>query len=178
MFVLRTARLVLRDFQRADLAAYAELAGDPHTKRFHSEDEATPEKAEQLLNLFLAWAEEQPRQRFQLAITLPSGELLGSCGVRVTSASERQASFGCELAREYWGRGYAEEGSRAVIDYGFRHLGLHRIYAETIAENEAAVRLAQKLGMRVEGVLRENRRFQGRWWSTTVLAVLESEWRL
>jgi RimJ/RimL family protein N-acetyltransferase len=176
MFVLRTTRLALRDFQRSDLAAYAELCRDPRMRRFHSGDEAAPGEAEQLLDLFIGWAREEPRHRFQLAITLPSGELLGSCGVRVTSEVERQASFGCELAPTSWGKGYAEEAGRAVIDYGFRELGLHRIYAETVAENEAAVRLAEKLGMRVEGVLRENRWFRGRWWSTTILAVLESEW--
>ncbi len=37
--------------------------------------------------------------------------------------------------------------------------------------------LAEKLGMRVEGELRENRWFRGRWWSTAILSILESEWR-
>ena len=176
MLAIRTQRLILRDFQRADLQAYGELRARLHFQRFSPEEDASPEKAEQLLDMFITWANEQPRQHFQLAVTLPSGEIIGSCGVRVASESERQGSFGCELGQAYWGSGYAYEAGRAMIEYGFRKLGLHRIYAETIAENERAVRLAQKLGMREEGVLRENRWFKDRWWSTVVLSLLESEW--
>ena len=62
-----------------------------------------------------------------------------------------------------------------MIGYGFEELGLHRICAEVIEENAAAVGLAERLGMRREGTLRENRWFRGRWWNTAILSVLESE---
>lgn len=176
MLVIRTERLVLRDFQQADLEAYGELRSHMTFQHFYPEEDAAPEKAEQLLGMFLKWAVEKPRRGFQLAITLPSGEIIGSCGVRVVSASEHQGSFGCELGQAHWGKGYAYEAGRVMIAYGFRELDLHRIYAETIVGNEAAVRLAQKLGMREEGVLHENRWFKNRWWSTKILALLESEW--
>lgn len=176
MFAVRTDRLLLRDFCPADLSAYARLRARPASWRLSPEEDARPEKAEELLRLFLAWAEEQPRLRYQLAVVLPSEGLIGSVGVRVASVSERQGSFGCELDPRHWGRGYAREAARAVIGYGFRELGLHRVYAETLEENAAAIRLAEGLGMRREGTLRENRWFGGRWWNTAILSVLESEW--
>jgi len=178
MLVIRTQRLILRDFQYDDFQAYGKLRSTLHFQRFYPEEDASLEKVEQLLGMFITWANEQPRQRFQLAVTLPSDKIIGSCGVRVTSESEHQGSFGCELGQAYWGMGYAYEAGRAMIEYGFREMGLHRIYAETIAENEMARRLAQKLGMREEGILRENRWFKDRWWSTVVLSLLESEWML
>lgn len=167
----QTNRLVLRDFQRTDLSAYQELCSHPEFRRFYPEQDASPEETEQRLSMFIAWADEQPRRHFQLAIIRSSNELIGSCGVRITSEAERQGSFGCELGRAYWGRGYAYEAGHTVIQFGFRTLGLHRIWADTIVENEAAVRLAEKPGMRLEGVLRDNRRFRGRWWSTRALIV-------
>jgi RimJ/RimL family protein N-acetyltransferase len=176
LLTIQTDRLVLRDFQHADLSAYQELCSDPEFQRFYPELDAAPGETERRLSMFIAWADEQPRRRFQLAITRSSNELIGSCGVRITSEAERQGSFGCELGRPYWGMGYAYEAGRTMMEFGFRKLGLHRIWAETIAENEAAARLAGKLGMHLEGVLRDNRWFRGRWWSTKVLAVLESEW--
>ena len=175
---IKTGRLVLRDFKQTDLPAYQKLCSHSDFQQFYSEEDATPEKVEQLLNMFIGWTTEQPRTKFQLAIELPTEILIGSCGVRVTSVEEKQGTFGCELSRTHWGRGYALEASRAVINFGFTGLGLHRIYAETNSENLAAIALAKKLGMRVEGELKENKRFRGRWWNTTILSILESEWRL
>ena len=176
MLAIRTDRLLLRDFRLADLPAYTELRARPAFRRFSPEGDAHPAKAEELLRLFLAWSEERPRLQYQLAVVLPPGEVIGSVGVRVDSVSERQGSFGCELDPRHWGRGYAREAARAVIGYGFRELDLHRVYAETLEENAAAIGLAEGLGMRREGTLRENRQFGGRWWNTTILSVLESEW--
>ena len=176
MLAIQTDRLLLRDFRLSDLPAYANLLAHPASRQFSSEEDAHTEKAEELLRLFLAWSEERPRLRYQLAIVLPSQDVIGSVGIRIVSMSERQGSFGCELNPRHWGRGYAREAARAMIGYGFRELGLHRIYAETLEENAAAISLAEGLGMQQEGTLLENRRFRGRWWNTMILSVLETEW--
>ncbi len=139
--VINTERLVLRDFTQTDLPAYQALCSHSDFQRFYSEDDAAPEKAAQLLKMFTGWATEQPRTKFQLAIEIPSAELIGSCGVRITSVDEKQGTFGCELDRAHWGKGYALEASRAVINYGFAELNLHRIYAETNSENIPAIAL-------------------------------------
>lgn len=177
VLAIRTDRLLLRDFRPEDLPAYAELRAHPDSRRFSAEEEAHPGGVEELFGMFLTWSRERPRHRNQLAIVVPPGEVVGSVGIRVTSETNRQGSFGCELDPRFWGRGYALEAARAMLDYGFRELGLHRIHADTLEENAAAVNLAEKLGMRREGTLRENRRFGGRWWNTVVLSVLESEWQ-
>jgi RimJ/RimL family protein N-acetyltransferase len=65
----------------------------------------------------------------------------------------------------------------AVIALGFENLDLHRIYAETISENRATIALAKRQGMLVEGILREYQYFKGRWWDTTILSLLRTEWR-
>lgn len=176
MLIIRTDRLLLRDFSPEDLSAYAKSRAHPGSRRFSSEEDATPDRAEELLRLFILWSEERPRLRYQLAVVLPPHEVIGSVGVRADPASEGQGSFGCELDPRRWARGYAREAARAMIGYGFRELGLHRVYAETLEENAGAIRLAEGLGMRREGTLLENRRFGGRWWSTAVLSVLECEW--
>lgn len=176
MLLIRTDRLLVRDFRPADLSAYARLRAHPGSQRFSPEDDAHPDRAEELLRLFLAWSQERPRLGYQLGIVLPSEGLIGSVGVRLTSVPERQGSFGCELHPRHWGCGYARESAHAVIDYGFRELRLRRIYADTLEENVAAIGLARALGMRHEGTLRENRWFKGRWWNMTILSVLESEW--
>ena len=114
----------------------------------------------------MTWAAETPRLRYQLAIEEPAAGLIGSCSVRITAPDRVDASFGCELAREHWGKGYGLEAGRAMMDFAFAELGLNRIHAETHVQNKVALMLAQKLGMRVEGCHDD----------TVTLAILSPEW--
>ena len=65
------------------------------------------------------------------------------------------------LGRPFWGRGYATEAARAVIEYGFSVLNLHRIYAMHFSRNPASGRVMEKCGMVHEGRFREHVRKWG-----------------
>ena len=120
----------------------------------------------------------KPRRRFQLAIVLrDDGRLIGNCGIRRKPDNEWEADIGYELSPRYWGRGYATEAARAMVDFGFRHLGLRRISSWCIADNVASARVLERLGFVQEGRLRRNEFFKGRWWDTLLYAVLAEEWR-
>ena len=63
-----------------------------------------------------------------------------------------------------------------MVDYGFRVLGLERIYANYLARNPASGRVLHKLGLQQEGLLRRHRRKFGRYEDLVVCGVLKSEW--
>jgi RimJ/RimL family protein N-acetyltransferase len=177
MVTLKTDKLILREFKEADLDDYRLIRRNPDFQQYYSEEDSKIEKSDYLLHLFISQAYEKPRTCYQLAIENEAGNLMGSCGIRIVSIEDKKGSFGCELAKEYWNQGFSLIASRTMIDFAFKMLGLHRIYAETISENKAAVALAKKLGMRIEGEFRENRFFRGKWWNTLLLGILSSEWR-
>ena len=115
---------------------------------------------------------------FQLSITLPDdNRVIGSCGIRRKPDNDWEGDIGYELAPKYWGRGYATEAALAIVDFGFRELGLHRVSSWCIADNAASARVLEKVGLRLEGRLRENEYFKERWWDTLLYGLLESEWR-
>jgi RimJ/RimL family protein N-acetyltransferase len=127
--------------------------------------------------MFLVQQQEQPRTKFQLAITLKSSpQLIGNCGIRLKSSNAFEGGIGYELSPEHWGRGYATEAARAIVAFGFMQLKLHRISSWCIAENVGSAHVLQKLGMRSEGRLRENEFFKGRWWDTLLFGILDYEW--
>jgi [ribosomal protein S5]-alanine N-acetyltransferase len=171
---LATANLLLRDFMASDLGAYQALRADAKFLRFSSEEESTSDKAAQLLQLFIEQSKASPRTKFQLAITSKVGTLIGSCGVRTEAPG--LASIGCEVGRQWHGRGVAREAGLAIIDFGFRELQLDKIYAETIPENLAALRLCHALGLQVARELPERRNFKGRDWTVLVLEMSRAEW--
>lgn len=178
MFTIETERLILRDFASGDFEAFYATSNDPVYRRYYAEQETTRAFWEERFERILAGTGTVERTMYQLAICLQNGELIGTCGVRIESQEHQQASFGCAIGREYWGQGYAYEASRSLIDYGFSSLSIQRIYAETISENVRARALAARLGMKLEGELRQHKYFKGRWWNTVIYAVLKDEWQV
>lgn len=81
------------------------------------------------------------------------GALLGAMGLHVAPA-HASAELGYWIGEPYWGRGYATEAGRAVLEFGFTTLGLHRIHAHHMLRNPQSGRVMEKLGMRFEGILR------------------------
>ncbi len=116
------------------------------------------------------------RYKFQLALTLKeNGKLIGNAGVRKENASDHQAELGYEINPQFWGQGYASEAARAMRDFGFQKLGLHRIWANCLKENGASRRVLEKIGMRLEGILRDHEFFKERYWDTCLYAILVDE---
>jgi RimJ/RimL family protein N-acetyltransferase len=88
-----------------------------------------------------------------------------------------QGDIGYELSPKHWGRGYATEAARAIVRFGFTELKLYRIWSWCIADNVGLARVLEKVGMRLEGRLRDKEYLKGRWWDTLLYAILEHEWR-
>jgi RimJ/RimL family protein N-acetyltransferase len=175
---IATDRLVLREFITDDWPALLAYQRDPRYLRLYPWTERTVAEVQALVQMFVDQRSEQPRRKFQLAITFPDGgQVIGNCGIRRKPENDWEADIGYELAPEYWGRGYATEAALAIVDFGFRELGLHRVSSWCIADNAASARVLERVGLRPEGRLRENEYFKGRWWDTLLYGLLESEWR-
>ncbi len=175
-----TRHLVLRDFQAGDLESMLAYQRDPRYLRYYAVGRVSniADQGRSLLQSFLAAQKEQPRTRYQLAITLrDDGSLIGNAGVRKSSPDATEGDMGCEIAPDYWGRGYATEATRSVLEFGFEQLGLHRIGASTMAPNAGARRVLEKLGMTLEGELRETTLLADGWANSVIYGILDHEWR-
>lgn len=174
---LTTQRLVLREFVAEDWPAVLTYQSDPQYLRYYEWTERTEADVRTFVQRFLDWQAEEPRIKYQLAITLPGdGRLIGNCGLRLAEAGAQVGDLGYEIAPIYWGQGYATEAATAIMRFGFEELCLHRIWSHTVGENVASQRVLEKLGMRYEGRLREAQWYKGRWWDTVVYGILAEEW--
>jgi 3-dehydroquinate dehydratase/shikimate dehydrogenase len=145
--VLRTTRLLLRRWREEDRTAFAELNADPRVMEWfpstltRSESDALADRIVQRLNDqdWGFWAAEAPGVAdFIGFIGLnPADDTLGYPGVEV----------GWRLAASHWGCGYASEGARATLDYGFRTLALDEIVSFTSVGNARSRRVMEKIGM-------------------------------
>ena len=84
-----------------------------------------------------------------------SGKLIGTCGFSAMNANDRCAEIGYVLSPDFQHVGYGLEAVKAVIEFGFSKLGLHRIEARYIVGNERSAHLLAKCGFVEEGIKRE-----------------------
>jgi len=174
---LETNRLILREFEESDWTAVLAYQSDPLYLRYYHWSDRTPGNVRAFVNMFLDFQRERPRTKFQLAMFLKEkNELIGNCGIRINDSELREANIGYELDSRFWGNGYATEAARVILRFGFEELGLHRVYATTLAVNKGSARVLEKLGMRLEARELEKEFIKGRWLDSLTYAILEREW--
>jgi RimJ/RimL family protein N-acetyltransferase len=88
-----------------------------------------------------------------LTETRAEGTPVGMCGL-IKRDSLPDVDIGFAFLPRYWKQGFAFESARAIIDYGYREIGLRRIVAITQPDNRASIRLLERLGLRFERVVR------------------------
>ena len=153
---LTTERLVLRPFALEDAAEVTRLVSDRRIADTtlnipHPYDEGTA----------AAWIgmHEEAAERDEgltLAVTEgSSGRLVGAVALSI-NRPHRRGELGYWTGVEHWGRGYATEASRAMLDYAFGTLALSRVVAHCRTRNEGSWRVMEKLGMQREGRLRQH----------------------
>ncbi|WP_269433171.1 GNAT family N-acetyltransferase [Paenibacillus sp. FJAT-27812] len=73
-------------------------------------------------------------------------------------------------------KGFATEAAKALLEFGFRELGLHRIFATCRPDNLGSAKVLQKIGMSYEGHIREHKRHNEKWLDSHQYSILESEY--
>ena len=153
--VLVTKRLILRDFRSSDAADVLTFRGDPIVQKF--DDPVIHTEAEAQVFMEELQAEYNNREGISWAVTLKERDVvLGAFGFHYWDSYHRRAEAGYGIARAYWGQRIATEALRAIVQFGFEQLNLHRIYARTIADNHESVRLLERFGFQREGTQREH----------------------
>jgi RimJ/RimL family protein N-acetyltransferase len=149
---LKTPRLLLRPWRPEDRDPFAEMSADPAVMEYfpsllsRAESDASADRAEAAFAQrgFGFWAVEIPGEASFagfIGLTVPWFE------AHFTPCVE----IGWRLAHRFWGKGYATEGARAALDFGFERLGLQEIVSYAVAANTRSIRVMEKIGMKFSG---------------------------
>jgi RimJ/RimL family protein N-acetyltransferase len=147
---LRTPRLLLRAWRDEDLEPFAAMNADAEVLEHFPSGPMTRDESDALVERFVArwrddghapWAVER----------LGDGEFLGFIGLATAHFDARftpAVEVGWRLARDAWGHGYATEGGRASVEWGFETLGLPEVVSFTTPGNVRSRAVMERLGMR------------------------------
>jgi RimJ/RimL family protein N-acetyltransferase len=146
--LIRTERLILREWRDEDLDPFAALNADPAVmewfpsvlSREESDAAAARIRAELAERGFGLWAVEAPGVAPFIGFT-------GLSAPRFEARFTPCVEIGWRIARAHWGRGYAPEAAGAALGFGFERLGLAEIVSFTAVGNAKSRRVMEKLGM-------------------------------
>ena len=105
------------------------------------------------------------------------GRMVGGTMFRIFEPAAGLCEVGVWLAAGARGHGYVTRAVGAMLDWALLERGLHRAEWHCVPENAASRAVATRLGMTLEGTLRESWEHGGRWWDIEVWAMLADEWR-
>ena len=110
---------------------------------------------------------------------VPDGyeDAMGLFQVRQLEPGFGSAEWGFALGSPFWGRGVFLDGARAVIDFSFGVVGVHRLEARSIATNGRGNAALRKVGAIQEAILRRSFQRNGRYFDQVLWSILKEDWR-
>jgi len=176
-FSLNTGRLVLEDLAEHDLGNLTRMARDREVMRYVLVWLEDDDQIEAFLRRGIDEARRDDRISYMLAARVPgSGDFAGLTFLEIDPGSRSTGEVGIVLLRDYWSRGYAEEILRAYLAFGFKTLGLHRVFGKCDEGNHPSARLMERCGLQYEGTIREHVWLRDHWRSTRYYGMLAGEY--
>jgi RimJ/RimL family protein N-acetyltransferase len=176
---MQTQRLLLRPFEERDLEALHAMQSDEEVVRYLYFDARTLAQVRPSLSRKITQtALSGEGDGLSAAVVLrETGEFVADVSLWLVSEAHEQGEVGFVVHPAHQRRGYATEAARALLDFAFNTVALHRVIGRLEARNIASARVFEKLGMRLEAHFIENEWVKGEWQSELLYAILADEWR-
>ena len=174
--MLKGKNLSLFAVEKADLEQLRDWRNDPNfRKHFREYRELNLSQQEK-------WFETQVvADNTTLMFSIRRNEdnhLLGCCGLVYINWVHRHAGLSLYIGLDdkyIDDEGHAEESCKLILNYGFNELCLNKIWTEIYEFDEKKKALYDKFGFKQDGLLRQNYWYDGQWWDSRILSILNSE---
>lgn len=153
--IIDTPRLVLRELVPEDDTGIFELDSDPEVHTFLGKNPITHiQQAKDVIQFIRNQYIENGTGRLAV-IEKQTGAFIGWSGLKLmreeTNGHINHYDLGYRFIRKHWGKGYATETAKALVEHGFNTMGLYRINAMADAGNKASRHVLEKVGLSVKG---------------------------
>jgi diamine N-acetyltransferase len=171
--MLKGEKVTLRAIEREDLKRLHELERDVELTMLGG-DEWQPTPLAKFEKDFDKRLDEEEHARFVIEA---DGKIIGGCGLHHRNRRQGTSQFGIGIYdREYVGKGYGRDAINVLLDWAFRIQNYRRIWLETLAVNERALRSYRACGFVEEGRLRDHAYFDGAYVDVVLMGLLRPAW--
>ncbi len=174
-----TERIKLRLIDVSDLDSIHDLHSLPETDEYNAL--GIPKNIEETKSIIEPWIAENQLieiKNYTFAIDNKSnGKFIGLFGLKLGNEKYKNAEVWYKVHSNYWKKGYATESLKAVINFGFETLKLHRIEAGCAVDNIGSLKVLEKSGMFREGRGRQILPLKSGWSDNFKYSILETDER-
>ena len=150
MQIIKTSRLILRYITIRDAEALMPILGDPEVMQYSIIGVHDRQQIRQFIEQRLISYLECGFGLYAI-VHRDNQELVGYSGFFIQSIDQqREVEIGYRLAKKYWGQGLATEAAKEVLNYGQQRYNFQRFVCLIDPENTRSIRVATKLGMKLE----------------------------
>jgi len=173
---INTERLSLRWISADDVDDFFAIYSNPEVMRYWSTP-PLPDRtaAGKLIGEIHKGFEGRELLKWGIALRADN-TLIGSVTLFHLDFTHRRAEIGYALGHPYWGKGYMQETLKAVFNYAFEVLNLHRIEADVDPRNTASIKTVERLGFQREGYLRERWQVNGEIQDAFFYGLIRPDW--
>jgi len=165
----------LRPYQKTDIEDLMKWVNDEEVTRYLG-SQMTPPASRSGEEAFLEMAMTHSETHKVFAIETMAREYAGGIDLRVIDQIDRRAEVGIVIGvKDFWGRGYGTEAMRLMLRFAFGRLNLNRVSLRVFDYNQRAIKSYEKCGFIKEGLLRQDRYYDGQYHDTLVMAILRRE---
>ncbi|MEV0586448.1 GNAT family protein [Nonomuraea sp. NPDC050310] len=171
-------RLGLREVTPADVDALHAVYGDPAATEHLPFNPRSRDEVAGMVDEALGAALTEPRRLYLLAVTdVHDGKVIGVSRLHIEADHPHSAEIGLGLRSDLWGRGLGTDLIRLTLFFGFKRLGLHRIWGARSPLNVPAQLAMLMAGMVEEGRVRHHVLTPEGYRDSIVHSAIASEWR-
>lgn len=174
---IKTERLLLRQTQKYDLRALHEMRTSPRVMEYMDTEfpksiNDTQKRYEQEIESF-----SKGTSVYWTIALKDSNIMIGGAGFWKIIKEHYRAEIGYQLDNKYWRKGYSFEALKAIIEFGFKKMGLHSIEANVNPKNDPSINLLKKLGFEQEAYFKENFYYNGKFLDSAIFSLVVSNWK-
>ena len=171
-------KIYLRGLERSDLeGAYFQWLNDYDITK-HLESGIFPNSMEAMEKYFDS-IKQSPDNIFLAIIERETDRHIGNIKIGNINWVRRVADIGWLIGeKDAWGKGYGTEALKLVVDYCFRRLNLHKVFAGIAAPNLASKKMCEKVGFSLEATLRKEAYVNGEYCDVMYFGLLREEYKL
>lgn len=173
--IIETKRLLLKPYSMEDLEDYYSLMSNPivWTYSTNTPHENILQSEQQLKEILTRY--EHSCIGFYALFEKTENVYIGEAGILSINRIADRCVIGYNLLPDYWGKGYATEIAKSLIEYAFDELQVERVEALAHKSNMASCKVLEKSGMYLDGLLRHFAKIRGNYEDVCYYSIISSD---
>lgn len=173
--VLSNGNILLREMVESDWIDVHKYASQDIVCQYQPWGPNTERDSRDFVHQVIRDSKRELRTRFVFAVIFDE-IMVGAGEINIRDFTNKAGEIAYIVNPDYWGKGIATEVAKLLLDFGFKELKLHRIYATCDPRNVGSTKVLEKVGMTKEGRIRDDLLIKDGWRDSFLFGLLEHEW--